>query len=938
MDKIITYSFGEDFIGNLAYFVEENFLKKNKDISRLCFVFGGKRPALFLKKELANRMKKSFFPPNFFSMDEFIEYVTAKKELFSKITDMDACFIIYNLTKKISPDILIKREKFSEFLPWAREILSFIEQLDLEDINIKSLKNIQKNAYIGYEIPESINTLLGNIITLRKAYHEILEERKIYSRGFTYLSASKIIKDLSFDEFDKILFCNFFYLHKTEKIIIKHLYDTEKAMLFFQGDENKWPVLKEISENFSCSIKPQKQFEPHYNFSLHSGFDTHSQVCMAREIIKNIENPDDTVIVLPDAESLIPLLSEISFSVKKLNVSLGYPLKRSSLYSLFDSIFKAQFTKKESLYYSKDYLNVLRHPFIKNLKILKDPSITRVTIHKIEELLTGTIDNPLGGSLFINLSDIKNLDALYIFASDTLETMETEVSRSELKNLVEEIHNYFFHFWENINTFSDFSMKLKNLLNFLVEKSPLHNYPPNFKVVEQLFSKTDELKNAIFNQEIFSQTDIFKIFLNLLENEMISFSGSSLQGLQILGLLETRALNFKNVIVMDVNESILPKLQIYEPLIPREVMINLGLNRFEKEEEIQRYQFMRLISSSENVHLIYGESRDREKSRFIENLVWEREKKENRLNVVPVHYGTFGIKVSPKKEKIKKSEEFILFLKNFVYSASSLNTYIKCPLRFYYRYVLGLKEKDDLFEDIESSELGNFVHKLFEETFKNFVGRKPVIDENFRKYFFDVFDRQFKDTFEKRMKSDSFLIKEVMKFRLERFLDNENKRDVTEIIGVERLFDDEIELPEMKFKITSKIDRIDRLSDGTLFVIDYKTGSSAEKPTIGRIEELDISSRESIKNIVKSFQLPLYFHMIQKNYRDDTINAAFYLLQTLEIKELLKDPEEQKQVIRKCIKSLSSMVAEILNPDVPFSADDEDTNYCKNCPFPTLCQ
>ena len=138
----------------------------------------------------------------------------------------------------------------------------------------------------------------------------------------------------------------------------------------------------------------------------------------------------------------------------------------------------------------------------------------------------------------------------------------------------------------------------------------------------------DELKDCAFAEEIFEPRDLFKILDERLSSQMVAFSGSPLRGLQVLGLFETRALNFKNVIVVDVNEGLLPSLNIYEPLIPREVMIKLNLDRLELEEEIQRYGFMRLISAAQNVHLIYQQNSDRTRSRFLEELIWEQEERQ----------------------------------------------------------------------------------------------------------------------------------------------------------------------------------------------------------------------------------------------------------------------------------------------------------------------
>lgn len=944
MERVITYNLNEDFIGNIAGFIHDNFLKQGRDISNFSFVFGGKRSVLFLKKELAKKTKKGFLSPRFFSVDEFIEYIISKKHPFIKISDLDACFIIYKLSLEIAPEILAGREGFSQFMPWAREIISFIDQLDLEDVGAGSLKNIQEKASIGYDVPENINHLLASIITIRKAYHQTLEKKNTYSRGLSYLLASRYIKEMDFREFERIFFCGLFYLHKVEQDIISYLYDTKKAMLFFQGDKSEWSVLDKISQNISCPISPREKQQPGYNLCIQSGFDVHSEVCLVREILRKIKKLNNTVIVLPQPENLIPLLSEISPLIEDLNISMGYPLKRSSLYSLFECVFTAQNTKKEGKYYTRDYLRALSHPLIKNLKVFFRPSLTRVLVHKIEEILLGIEKTTLGGSLYIKLSDLRNSRELYDLAMLTMKKMDMEVSRDELKESVLFLHNILFEIWEDTGNFYGFSLSLERFLNVLIEKSFLENYPLNLKMAEKVFSIKDELNNAAFNKEPFSKEEVFKIFENKLGGEMISFSGSPLKGLQILGLFETRCLSFENVIFMDVNESVLPNLRIYEPLIPREIMISLGLNRLEKEEEIQRYQFRRLIASAKNVYLIYQDRSDREKSRLIEELIWEAQKKTNSFDALSVPHAGFKVKVLPKSLEIKKDPKLIEFLGGYEYSSSSINTYMHCPLRFYYQYVLGLRQKEDLLEEPEGADIGNFIHELLEGAFAKFIGSRPYIGEEFKKEFFVSLDKKFAEDFEKKMRSDSFLIKEIIDFRMKRFLEHEKKRDVRGIICLEGTFRGKIKFSGRAFKFKAIIDRIDRLADGSILIIDYKTGNADIMPRLDtdKAEAPDFT-REALRDSVKSFQLPLYVYLAANDgkYSDTKINACLYSIKDLSLNQLFKkgeEPADTAKLMDLYLKALGSIIKDILNPKIPFKADESEAYRCDNCPFFYLCR
>ncbi len=947
MEKVISYSLSENYIHNLASFIEENYIREAKDISKLALVFGGKRPELFLKRELALRLGKTFFGPRFFSMDEFAEYILAKNGPFGKISDLDSCFLIYQLSREIAPDILREKESFSLFLPWAREILSFIEQLDLEDIKLIELNRIQLNASIGYDVPQSINALLEKITLIRNAYHHELKKRKAYTRGLVYLLASQGVKEADFSEFTEIFFCNLFYSHQTESKIVKELLDRDKAIFVFQGDEREWPVLKKFSDSLSYPIRPRDNAPgDEYKLWMGAGFDMHSQVGLARDILKEIKDKDKTVIVLPNPESLIPLLSEISADAGDFNVSIGYPLKRSPVYSLFECIFKAQETKKDkSCYYVKDYLRLLAHPLVKNLRLLaQEPAALRILTHKIEEILTGRDKTAVSGSLFFQLSEIEELKDIYELVLSALKDMDIPASYAELKSILKELHQLFFYAWEAPRNFADFTLSLDKVINVLLNKGFLGSYPLNLKILERMLSIKEELESAEFGLEAFNPEDMFRVFMNKLDNEMTAFSGSPLKGLQILGLFETRSLNFENVIILDVNENFLPKLKVYEPLVPREVMISLGLNRLEKEEEIQRYQFKRLLSGARKAYLIYEESPKKEKSRFVEELLWERQKAQDALEVMEIPRGVFEVTYLPAKAAILKNKKMIEFLEGIEYSASSINTYLGCPLRFYYQYVLGLREKDSINEEPESSDVGVFIHDLLYEAYSGFIGKKPLINQRFRERFFRLLENNFEAEFKRKMKSDSFIVKKIMRIRMERFLDNEARREVDEVVGLELELKDKLSVDEKSFRFTCRLDRIDRLSDGSLLVLDYKTAGAELPKGAGKLPEEDFS-RETLRDTVKSFQLPLYLHFAQKIYPGRDINAALYTLndlgKNLGLKELFKkdmDLEAKEKAMRFYLKALEFILRDILNPNIPFSADTSGYNKCGYCQFGYLCR
>ncbi len=924
MNKIITHTFCEPFIERLADDIEENFVKPGADLSRVAIVFGGKRPALFLKRELARRIGQDFYPPTFFTIDEFVRATLKKHGPFQQASDLDHCYLIFQLTKEVAPHLLKGRDTFARFLPWSREILKFIDHLDLEHIDNAALRNVQANAEIGYDVPEEINRLLESMAVLRDAYHAKVSDEGAYSRGYCYWQAAKVVSQVNFDEFDQILFCNFFYFSRSEEMIVRHLYDQNKATLIFQGDERKWPVLKRISRRFNFSISEGNKFKvPDFNLKLYSGFDGHAQIGMVREILKKIPNPSDAVIVLPNPDHIVPLLSEVAPLGKEFNISMGYPLKRSSLYSLFQFVFKAQLSKKGQRYYARDYLRILQHPLVKNLRLANDSAVTRILIHKIEELLTGKEESSISGSLFIDLQEIASLDDVYRLTQEMLKRLGIEMSKNSLHDVLNRLHQMVLVNWESIHHFQDFVEVLGVFLDDVLEKSALRNFPLNVNIAAKMHTIKDTFARLSFKTEVLPKEEIFRIFESQVEGEIVAFQGSPLKGLQILGLFETRSLNFEHVIVLDTNEGALPRLNIYEPLIPREVMISLNLDRLELEEEIQRYQFMRLISSAKQVHLVYQQSKDKERSRFIEELLWEEQKKKKDAAPIEVQQASFAVKVAPQKKTAQKTPAMVNFLKRMTYSASSINTYLRNPYEFYCSYVLGLRPEEDLLDEPDARQVGTFIHAFLEEAFKPFLGKPPVMDTDFRGKFSKMFHQKFEDTFAKSMKSDAFLLKSVIEERLKRFLDNEEfqqERQVEELLYLEHRFNETIPLPCGDVRFGYVVDRIDKMKNGTIMIVDYKTGAVDQMPRLGGSVETMSLSRESIYENVKSFQLPLYLHYLEKNFAGQNVNAALYNLRTCEFKKFIdaKSRARLPQLTATFLQALDFIVSEIWNPEVDF--------------------
>jgi len=492
----------------------------------------------------------------------------------------------------------------------------------------------------------------------------------------------------------------------------------------------------------------------------------------------------------------------------------------------------------------------------------------------------------------------------------------------QLRQVLAGLHDLVLRRWYSVDDFTGFSGALAATLGALADHSALRNYPLNVNIVDRLMDVVEEFGQAEFSRERFSQEDMFRIFENKMSRAMVAFHGSPLKGLQVLGLFETRALNFDTVIVVDVNEGTLPNLRIHDPLIPREIMIGLKLDRVEMDEEIQRYQFMRLISSARKVHLVYQEGREHERSRFIEELLWEEEKAHGRAVTKP-QPAAFATRIRPEVRTIVKTPAMVKALRAHRFSASSLNTYLQDPVEFYTRYVLGLREEEDLLEEPEARQVGTFVHNLLEELYKPFLRKAPVIDAALRRRCEQLFEQYFAASFGRNLRSDAFLLKTVLEERVRRFLDYEEKvraGDVKEILFLEKYFEDTMTLAGQEIRFGYIVDRVERLRDGTVMILDYKTGSTSLMPRPAEdILDTDLS-RDNLLETVKSFQIPLYVLFMQKQFPGEPLNAGLYNLRTLKLDSFVQSGKNADLVVvrQAFTRALDFIMGEILDPEVPF--------------------
>jgi CRISPR/Cas system-associated exonuclease Cas4 (RecB family) len=974
MGKIYTVDFDVDIIE----FLSDSLLKENNgntsDFSSFAIIFPGKRPQFYLRKALGGRIKRPFFPPQIFSIEEFIQYLAKKSARLHKhrgscqpVSLIDASFLIYKIIQNLNLTYLDwqKQLEFEHFFLWARKIFQVLEELDKELITEKQLLNLQENAQIGLPLPDYINHLLENINQIHKEFHKLLEENGLTTSGFNYCRVARSIDKIPLDEFRKIYFVGFFALNACEKKIIKHLLNQDLAVLFWQRDEDKWSIFKELEEFFGITperIETESRYtgrnggsgETYPQIQIHEGFDTHSQIEAVRRVLSEIEDFEDTCVVLPQPGALMPLLYQaLPIELTDYNISLGYPLKCTPIYALIDMIMQLlEKRRQDGSFYTKDYLKVIMHPYIKNIgddNFRAD--ITRILIHKIEEALLG-IDRSVGWQKkpFIKLEEIEQNSLIFQAAARLVrDSGLAQIESGALQNQLKNIHQKFLLAFNDCSTLLDFVRATQEILYFLLEKSKVYSDIFSGETFSRFLGILDSLGNSLFKDEpIKDKAAYFELLKLSLSFEKIPFSGTPVRGLQILGLLETRNLKFSNLLVLDLNEGILPKIDKGGSFIPEGVFPILGLPHYHKKEQIMRYHFRRLLGSAKNVFLFYATcSRNREsRSRFVEEIIWQEEKKEKRL-YGPEKIKRVQFKLMPVKERfsLRKTHQIVEFLNKNPFSPSSLDMYLNCPARFYFHYCLRLREKEEITEEFEAQDVGNLLHSLLRDFYSLFLGKTVTIDQEAHRYLFELKEKKMKEFFPQQT-GEQFLLSRIIDHKLKTFLNREERRkEKIKILYLEQEFPVEPQKIEIDTeygpaRLKGKLDRVDeRVLDGrkSIVILDYKTGGySLPKRNITR----DIlASREEIKKAVGSFQLPLYIYLFsrwQKMALQD-VEASFYSLRDIK-EDFLFGDRNPGELVEICLSAVRKILSEILCPDLVFVRDDSNDRYCRYCPFPALCK
>jgi len=928
---------------NLIEKVAEHLIGIEKDYSSSLVIFPGKRPSHFLRKVLADKEKSSFIPPVILSMDEFIGHVHDESLGLEgrKLESIDAISILYSL-HAASPEHL-GRESFltpDTFFPVGMKLYNDLEELYIEGILSKKVKEIDSIA--GENVPEPTAKRLQSLSYFYETFYKRIEEGHFSTRSLRYRAVSENIDRLNLDRFKKVILAGFFALTESEKRIFKSLMERENTLFIFQEGDG---IKKKLSD---LGVTARKEFAPtEPEIHCYKSPDSHGQVLGVSTLLKNrIDEKErigeNTVIVLPSSETLLPLLHQALslLDPDNYNVSLGYPLQRTPLFGFFNNLMEVVTTMDGDRLYVPYYLEFILHPYTKNIYFQGRADITRILFHAIEETLTEKRTKK-----FLSLPELESDEAIIGSIKEKVLRVEPGITLKMMREHLEAIHANTIRKMLSFKDVGDFARKLKEVVEYIYQNSTARLHPFFYPYSESFITHLDVLSRSLMMEIQFQEVgSYFTLFKKYIMTSYTPFAGTPLRGVQVLGFLETRNLKFENVLFLDANEGIIPDTAREDSFLPFKARQILGLPTYLDREEIMSYYFNTLISRAKKAHLFYIENDQKERSRFVEKLLWERQKREGKRDdksyVKTIQYAVNLREKNPRP--INKTVEMIKFLKEYPFSASSLNTYLYCPLQFYYEYVLGLREREVVSEEFEKEEIGSFVHLVLSNYFKGKTGSVLTEKEMNLKEFEKIFHKHFEEQYGKDPTGEIYLLRNQVERHLKDFIKNYQvpkiKEFQTKILGLEQ----RIDVVKDSFKLGARLDRVEKRGE-RIVIIDYKTSANKNYLTIN-YNKLDLKNRDSWSEAIGSLQLPFYLltYSTLTGEKPENIDCMFLLLGRARIDSdievpLFKNETEFKENFGNLTQVIFSLLGEIVNPDQPFLPTIDPKNNCGRCAYGYIC-
>ncbi len=945
----------------------DHILEKYEDIiPEICIVLPNRRASLFLRKHISQKLKKVSWSPQIFSIEDFIFKLSG----LNIIDNTSFLFELYEIHKTIEKE---KAQDFDEFTKWAQVLLHDFNEIDQHLASAKSLFNYLTdiksltNWNPGQEEPTNFQKQYVSFFQSLYVYYENINKNldnqhsAYHGKAYRFV-AENILSIIQNLEWPKVIFAGFNALTASEEKIIFELELSGKADILWDADihylqQLESGIFHEAGFFIRKYIKKYKKEKINW---LSKNFSTQKKNIQIYGVAKQIgqaklcgqildKNPEilgskhNSALVLADENLLFPILNSLP-EIEDLNATMGIPMNATLVYDFIKLILdlhqksfvyqKMQNKTVNSFHYS-DILKILNHSTLLNVC----EEISGITHTEYRKLTNKIIKS---NQVFHSNKNIQktlnhpeiNLDFFELLFSDWTSNLNQALKNS--REILNHLRNAII------------KKQLEKKIELTIEMEYVYQFSLVITKISNYQTKYGALKNI---------KSLYSFFNQLSKTEKLSLYGEPLQGLQLMGMLETRTLDFENLIICSVNENILPGSGKQNSFIPFDIRHEFKLPTYREKNAVFAYHFFRLIQGAKNIHLIYNTEADPiaggDKSRFLYQL---QEEFANYSNI-DIQEKIVSSSLNPNSSEeiiINKTEKIIDLLKEKAlkgFSPSSLNTYKKCSLQFYFKEVAKLGESDEKQESIDVATLGKIIHDVLQEIYEPLVSQNvsihyleekhknldPILHESFLKFYEGGNIKTGKN----------LLTAKVAKRFIQNYIKHEIKliKDEAEIIikSLENTFETIIKVEEKNFpkgiqeiKFKGIIDRID-LYNNELRIIDYKTGSVKNS-------DLSIKDWKSIfteAKTDKSFQLAFYAWLYHKQTSiDESIYPGIYSLKKLSegfIK--LKTPDGNnlnKENYKNFEELLLNLAEEIFDKNINFT-QTQDVKLCSYCNYKTIC-
>lgn len=940
------------------------------NLAHTAVVFPNKRAGLFFNEYLAQESESPIWSPAYVSISE----------LFRSLSPWevgDPVKLVCELYKIFRRETQ-STETLDDFYFWGEMLISDFDDADKNKVdtdklfsNLQDLRNIMDDyTFIDDEQEEAIRQffqnfsierrtalkerfislwdVLGNIY---KGFRESLASQNIAYEGMMY---RHVIEHLNVDKlpYEKYVFVGFNVLNKVEHTLFTQLKDAGKAVFYWDYDEfymkeNRQAVTHEAGEFIRRNLRDfpsplsgelfknlSKPKEVHY---IASSTENAQARYLPQWIRNNLTTPEkETAVVLCNEALLQPVLHSLPAEVKHVNITMGFPLSQTPVYSFLIALLELHthgFNFKSGRYTFQSVVTLLKHPYTRQLtgqaELLEKELTRNNRFYPLpgelgkDEFLT-RLFTPLSGNLNLCIRLSETLQQVAgIYQANTSGTEDTDAFNQLYRESL-------FKAYTTINRF----------------------------------------RTLIEEDELTVQSETFRrLLVKVLSATNIPFHGEPAIGMQVMGVLETRNLDFRHLVLLSVNEGQLPKSGGDSSFIPYNLRKAFGMTTIEHKIAVYAYYFYRLLQRAERITLMYNTSSDGlnrgEWSRFMLQFLieWPHPITRQFLEAGQSPQGTSPITVEKTPDVMRRMQSLFDVRTNpkAKFSPSALNYYLDCPLKFYYRYVAGLSAPDEMSAEIDSATFGSIFHYAAEHIYKDLTTHGKVINKEALETLLrnevklqDYVDTAFKKLFfnvpqnEKPEYNGVQLINSAVIARyLKQLLQNDLRYAPFTFIASEMEVDEPIDIQTPKGVIKSRIggiiDRMDS-KDGTLRIVDYKTGGDADTPP--HVESLFIPDKKRSNYVFQTFLYAaimcrkqptmkiapalLYIHRAAT----ETYSPVIQMGEPRKPKEAVEDFSKYEKEYR---ERLQGLLEEIFNPEKSFT-QTEIIEKCTYCDFKALCK